>query len=228
MAQGDCSPNRSMMEMAFFRQQQLLQEEQKLRMMASRQQQLRTMQARQQLQQRDPSQQFRPQLRSNIGDVPSSFTNYLGLNTSSSRQHPLVIQAALDALKGCNDRAYLTMLMTKEHEQAKSDALTGNMGFMPQAQIQQRVHAAMQAQMRQLELYNRQRSSGRNNSPVQPASQINANTAATRFKTSVPLVTQSHVAQLRREIINPSASNTQTRSSSDASKPRGVRRASAA
>jgi len=229
MAQGNCSPNRSMMEMAFFRQQQLLQEEQKLRMMANRQQQdLRSMQAQQQLQQRNPSQQFQPQLRSNTGSVPSRFTNYFGLNTSSSRQHPLVIQAALDALKGCNDRAYLTMLMTKEHEQAKSEAVAGNMGVMSQAQIQQRVHAAMQAQVRQLELYNRQQNNCRNNSPVQPASQSNTNTTAARFKTAMPLVTQSQVAQLRRDISNPNASISQKRSSSDASRPRGVRRASAA
>ncbi|KAL7465373.1 hypothetical protein ACHAXS_005695 [Conticribra weissflogii] len=229
MAQGNCPPNRSMMEMAFFRQQQLLQEEQKLRMMANRQQQeFRAMQAQQQLQQRIPSEQFQPQLRSNTGNQPSRYANYLGLNTSSSRQHPLVIQAALDALKGCNDRAYLTMLMTKEHEQAKSEAITGNMGFIPQAQIQQRVHAAMQAQMRQLELYNRQQSSGRNNSPIQPVSQSNANTTAAALKISTPLVTQSQLAQLRREINNPNASNSQTCSSSGARRPRGVRRASAA
>lgn len=93
------------------------------------------------------------------GPVP--IDNMLGVNTFSSRNHPHIIANALDALKSCNEEAYLTALMNKEHDsKAKSLQPQGNSSASPPLntyQVQSRVHAAMEAQLRQLEQYNRER-----------------------------------------------------------------------
>ncbi|KAL9184807.1 hypothetical protein ACHAXT_002584 [Thalassiosira profunda] len=82
----------------------------------------------------------------------------LGVNTASSRNHALIIANALDALKACNDQALLAALVIQEHGKAapktSSAAEEANDLEGPSTyQVQGRVHAAMQAQLRQLEEY---------------------------------------------------------------------------
>lgn len=95
---------------------------------------------------------------------PNQQQNLLGVNTASSRNHHHIIANALDALKSCNEEAYLTAVMNKEHD-AKAKSLrpqsnsSSNTATTPlnTYQVQSRVHAAMEAQLRQLEGYNRER-----------------------------------------------------------------------
>jgi hypothetical protein len=106
-------------------------------------------------------QQSTQQSTLNQQQGPAPCENMLGVNTSSSRNHPHVIANALDALKSCNEEAYLTALMNKEHDsKAKSMQSQSNSSTTPPLntyQVQSRVHAAMEAQLRQLEEYNRER-----------------------------------------------------------------------
>eukprot|EP00579_Thalassiosira_antarctica_P029238 CAMPEP_0202003612 /NCGR_PEP_ID=MMETSP0905-20130828/9147_1 /ASSEMBLY_ACC=CAM_ASM_000554 /TAXON_ID=420261 /ORGANISM="Thalassiosira antarctica, Strain CCMP982" /LENGTH=850 /DNA_ID=CAMNT_0048560781 /DNA_START=93 /DNA_END=2645 /DNA_ORIENTATION=+ len=101
-------------------------------------------------------QQHRSRRRSNI-DQAITIQQLLGVNTSSSRSHPLVIANALKALKSCNDQAFLTALMSKKEQAAKANG--SNSMALPHRQQerpyqgQSRVHVAMQAQLRQLEEY---------------------------------------------------------------------------
>lgn len=78
----------------------------------------------------------------------------LGVNTSSSQNHPLVINNALNALKACNDQALLTALMTKEHINSSSGRKAPHTELSTY-QVQSRVHAAMEAQLQQLVEYNK-------------------------------------------------------------------------
>lgn len=78
----------------------------------------------------------------------------LGVNTSSSQNHPLVINNALNALKACNDQALLTALMTKEHNNNSSGRKAPHTELSTY-QVQSRVHAAMEAQLQQLVEYNK-------------------------------------------------------------------------
>lgn len=101
-------------------------------------------------------QQHRPRRRSNV-DQAIAIQQLLGVNTSSSRSHPLVIANALKALKSCNDQAFLTALMSKKEHAAKANG-SNSMALLHRQQEspyqgQSRVHAAMQAQLRQLEEY---------------------------------------------------------------------------
>ena len=109
-------------------------------------------------QQRQPGQQSIMR-RSQLAQRHSSdIDQILGVNTSSSRNHSKVISNALDALKSYNDRALLTAMMTKEHNRKASSSSPANVeggggGDISTHQVQSRVHAAMQAQLRQLEEY---------------------------------------------------------------------------
>lgn len=230
MSQGNAAPSRSAMERVFFRQQELLQEEQKFRMLANHHQagqQQKEFRLTHQRNPHDSALQIPQQVWPTNSNQPMPVEKILGLNTSSSQQHPRVIQAAMNALQSYNDRAYLTMLMTKEHEHQKAVAAAGNTGAISQAEIQSRVHAAMQAQMQQLEQYNRQQMHGLKNSLVNPA--------ISGLKKDAPLISQNHVAQLHKEInqqhdglpTNSDVHNPQRKSSSK-SRRSGVRRASAA
>eukprot|EP00579_Thalassiosira_antarctica_P005667 CAMPEP_0201880834 /NCGR_PEP_ID=MMETSP0902-20130614/11315_1 /ASSEMBLY_ACC=CAM_ASM_000551 /TAXON_ID=420261 /ORGANISM="Thalassiosira antarctica, Strain CCMP982" /LENGTH=659 /DNA_ID=CAMNT_0048408915 /DNA_START=177 /DNA_END=2156 /DNA_ORIENTATION=+ len=93
--------------------------------------------------------QHRPNLRSKV-DPAIAIQALLGVNTSSSRSHPLVIANALNALKTCNDQA----LTSKEHTKAinKSISMVSSQekGMPSSYQVQSRVHAAMKAQLSQL------------------------------------------------------------------------------
>lgn len=108
-------------------------------------------------QQRQPGQSI--MRRSQLAQRHSSdIDQMLGVNTSSSRNHSKVIANALDALKSYNDRALLTAMMTKEHNRKASSSSPANVeggggGDISTHQVQSRVHAAMQAQLRQLEEY---------------------------------------------------------------------------
>ena len=106
-------------------------------------------------------QQHRPRRRSNV-DQAITIQQLLGVNTSSSRSHPLVISNALKALKSCNDQAFLTAMLSKkekEHTAKLAKHSNSNSVALPHHQqessyqVQSRVHAAMQAQLRQLEEY---------------------------------------------------------------------------
>lgn len=62
-----------------------------------------------------------------------------GVDTSSSRNHPLVVSDALNVLKTCSDEALLTALMNKKHNAKTKSALPHS-----SKQAESRLHAAMQ------------------------------------------------------------------------------------
>jgi len=93
-----------------------------------------------------------PQRRSNI-DQAIAIQKLLGVNTASSRSHPLIIANALKALESCNDKVLLTAFMSKDHTKTKSGTtMSASSPRGPSSyQIQRRVYAPMQAQLRQME-----------------------------------------------------------------------------
>jgi len=109
----------------------------------------------------------RPQRRSNI-DQAIAIQKLLGVKIASSRSHPLIIANALKALESCNDEALLTAFMSKEHIKAKGG--TSMPAASPRGassyQVQRRVHAAMQVQLRQLEEYGDERCVRTNTTPT--------------------------------------------------------------
>lgn len=162
-------------------------------------------------------------------DQAATIQKLLGVNTSSSQSHPLVIVNALNALTSCSDQALLTAMMNKEHSKDKGSVPQGGSGSgvaegtaVTSYQVQSRVHAAMQAQLRQLEEYNREKhNTNMDSSNVQDATHAamlaqmrqlekmnNARVAgmATRLGTAMkgPLMSnqmsQTGVAQLYNEI----------------------------
>ena len=202
-AKKNVAPNRSALDCALYRKQELLNEEQKFRLLAGRH---HSNQSHEYGSRNQRGHSDSIQIHSNVNSA-LGVQRLLGLDTTSSRQHPLVIQAALNALQTCHDRAYLTMLMTKEHNKADAVAPGGSAGALSSAEIPSRIHAAMQAQIRQLEEYNR----------------LKARSAAST-------VMQNHVAQLHKEINqqNRLPISSQRNSSPNCRYPPGVRRASAA
>lgn len=76
------------------------------------------------------------------------------------QNHPLAIANAMSALESCSDEALLSALITKENSHGNSLTPQGSGSSSTPAkspyQIQCRVHAAMQAQLRQLNEYNQE------------------------------------------------------------------------
>jgi hypothetical protein len=189
---------------AFSRQQELLHQEHRFRMLAGRHQAVHSHPLNSSP--TDPMQQSQPR-PNQLQAIEEMFRMN---QSSSSRQHSMVIQAAMNALQSCNDRAYLTMLMTNEAKFGTSPAALSS------SEVRDNVHYAMQAQMRQLEEYNRNLAG------------VKSSAESTNVKTNATAVTPNQVAQLHNEIKHQTPGSQQNPDTTQSRFPRGVRRASAA
>jgi len=144
----------------------MMQPSSSLQELHQQQQQLSTRQGGLMMQSSSIQHNQRPQRWSNI-DQAIAVQKLLGINTASSRIHPLIIANALKALESCNDKVLHTAFMSKEHTKTKSG--TTMSAPSPRGassyQVQRRVHASMQAQLRQLEEYGNKRCVRTNTTP---------------------------------------------------------------
>eukprot|EP00578_Thalassiosira_sp_NH16_P003420 CAMPEP_0181139652 /NCGR_PEP_ID=MMETSP1071-20121207/34895_1 /TAXON_ID=35127 /ORGANISM="Thalassiosira sp., Strain NH16" /LENGTH=780 /DNA_ID=CAMNT_0023226571 /DNA_START=133 /DNA_END=2475 /DNA_ORIENTATION=+ len=109
----------------------------------------------------------------NLGQA-DRFERQLGVDTSSSRNHPLIMSDALNALKTCSDKTLIAALMNKDHN-GKAKIMLSQSG----QRVDCGMHAAINTQLQQLKEYRQEssRQRGVNVSTTDVDNRINNNGA---------------------------------------------------